>query len=126
MIQGYPKDIFDVGNAIVTVIDEHIVVFEADPETVIDKNAAQSFYDEIERHVNGDYSLVINRKNKYQLLRFEVFDIINSRDRLKGLAIVAAKDSAKKMAAIEAPLSKKPFATFSSVDEAIAWLRTFH
>ena len=93
-------------------------------DVVIDKDMAQSFYDGIEEHVDGNYSLIINRKNKYQLLRFEVFHVINSRVRLQGLAIVAPKESAQKMAQIEAPLCQKPFATFCSVDDAIAWLKT--
>jgi len=116
----------DLGNAKICLIDDHIVLFEANADVVIDKDVAQSFYDGIEKHVDGNYSLVINRKNKYQLLRFEVFHVINSRARLQGLAIVAPKESAQKMAKIEAPLCQKPFATFSSVDEAIAWLKTLH
>lgn len=119
-------DTFTIDNATLTLVDENILVFEADPDIVIDKMAALKFYNEIERHINGDYSLVINRKNKYQKLRFEAFSVTNNRNRLKGLAIVAEKNSAKKMAEIEAPLSQKPFAIFSRVDEAIEWLRTLH
>jgi hypothetical protein len=116
----------DLGNAKIYLVDDHIVLFEANADVVIDKDVAQSFYDGIEAHVAGSYSLIINRKNKYQLLRFEVFHLINSRVRLQSLAIVAPKDSAQKMAQIEAPLCQKPFATFSSVDDAVAWLKTFH
>lgn len=116
----------DLGNAKICLIDDHIVLFEATAGVVIDKDAAQSFYDGIEAHVDGNYSLIINRKNKYQLLRFEVFQLINSRTRLQSIAIVAPKDSAQKMAQIEAPLCQKPFATFCSVDDAVAWLKTFH
>jgi len=43
-----------------------------------------------------------------------------------GLAIVAAKGSAIKMAEIEAPLCQKPFATFSNINDAVAWLETLH
>ncbi len=119
-------DTFTIGNATLTVVDENILVFEAAPGSVIDKITALKFCDEIEQYINGDYSLVINRKNKYQKLRFEVFSVTNNRNRLKGLAIVAEKNSAKKMAEIEAPLSQKPFAIFSNVDEGIEWLRTLH
>lgn len=116
----------DLGNAQITLIDDAIVLFEASPKTVIDKQTAIEFYDGIEQHVAGKYSLIIHRKNKYQLLRMEVFSVINSRDKLLGMAIVAPKDSARKMAVIEAPLSKKPFEVFSKIDDAVDWLKTLH
>ena len=51
----------------------------------------------------------------------EVFDVINTRKRLAGIAIVAPNVVAKKMADMEASLSEKPFATFDSIDDATAW-----
>jgi hypothetical protein len=116
----------DLGNAKISLIDEHIVLFEANPSVVIDKQAAQSFYDGIEQHVTDNYSLIIHRKHKYQLLRMEVFSVINSRERLLGLAIVAANDTAKKMAEMESPLCQKPFSTFSNVDDAVTWIKDLH
>lgn len=116
----------DLGTAQITLIDECIVLFEADPDLVIDKRAATDFYHAINQHVTGDYSLIIHRKHKYQLLRMEVFGVINSQERLVGMAIVAPRNTAKKMADIEAPLSQKPFATFSNIDDAIVWLKTLH
>ena len=116
----------DLGKAQISLIDEYIILFEANPDTVIDQQAAMNFYDEIEKHVSGNYSLIIHRKNKYQLLRMEVFNVINNRKRLIGIAIVTPKSIAQKMADIEAPLSKKPFSTFSNIDDATAWLNTLH
>lgn len=113
----------NLGNAKISLIDEHIVLFEANPTVVIDKQAAQSFYDGIEQHVTGNYNLIIHRKHKYQLLRMEVFNVINSREKLLSLAIVAPKDTAKKLAEMEAPLCQKPFSTFSNVDDAVAWIK---
>lgn len=114
----------DLGEAQISLIDDHIVLFEASPDTVIDQQAAANFYDEIEKHVSGHYSLIIHRKNKYQLLRMEVFNVINTRQRLVGIAIVTPRTIAQKMADMEAPLSEKPFSTFSNIDDATAWLNT--
>ena len=116
----------DLGKAQISLINEHIVLFEADPETVVDQQAAINFYNKIEKHVSGHYSLIIHRKNKYQLLRMEVFNVINTREKLVGIAIVTPKNIAKKMADMEAPLSKKPFSTFSNIDDATEWLNTLH
>lgn len=116
----------DLGKAQISLINEYIVLFEADPETVVDQQAATNFYEEIEKHISGDYSLIVHRKNKYQLLRVEVFNVINTRKRLVGIAIVAPQNTAKRMADMEAPLSKKPFSTFNDIDDATAWLKTLH
>ena len=116
----------NLGNATISLIDEDIVLFEANPTVVIDKQAAQSFYNGIEQHVTGNYSLIIHRKHKYQMLRMEVFSVINRRERLIGLAIVAPKDTAKKMAEMESPLCQKPFSTFSNVDDAVSWIKDLH
>ncbi len=116
----------DLGKALITLIDECIVLFEAGPDLVIDKRAATDFYNAINQHVTGNYSLLIHRKHKYQLLRMEVFSVINSQERLVGMAIVAPHNTAKKMADMEAPLSQKPFATFNNLDDAIVWLKTLH
>ncbi len=116
----------DLGTAKITLIDECIVLFEANPNIVIDKRAATDFYDLINKRVRGKYSIIINRKNKYKMLRMEVFSVINIQDRLVGIAIVAPKDTAKKMAAIEATLSQKPFAIFCNIGDAIVWLKNLH
>ena len=116
----------NLGKATISLIDEHIVLFEANPTVIIDKQAAQSFYEGIEQHVTGNYSLIIHRKHKYQMLRMEVFNVINSRKRLLSLAIVAPKDTAKKMAEMESPLCQKPFSTFSNVDDAVSWIKDLH
>ena len=113
----------DFPGATISVIDDEILLFEAKANTVVDKIAARKFYDEIESHVDGDYSLIINRRQRYQLLRFEVFGVINSQSRLKAIAVVADGHAAQKMIELEAPLCEKPFAAFTSIDDALAWLR---
>lgn len=116
----------DFPGATISMIDDDILLFEAKENTVVDKISARKFYDEIEKSVDGDYSLIINRKNRYQLLRFEVFSVINSQERLKAIAIVADGHAAQKMIEIEAPLCEKPFAAFTCIEEALVWLRTLH
>ena len=116
----------DLPGATVSMIDNNILVFEAKANTVVDKIAARNFYEEIERHVDGDYSLIINRKNRYQLLRFEVFGVINSQTRLRAIAIVADRHAAQKMIELEAPLCEKPFAAFSNIDDALGWVRSLN
>ena len=115
-----------IDNANINLIDGNIVLFEADPDIVVDKTKAQNFYQEIERHIQGEYSIIIHRKHRYQLLRMEVFKVINNQERLLAMAIVAPQDLRKKMADIEAPLCKKPFATFSDIESAVTWIQSLN
>jgi hypothetical protein len=116
----------DTGYAIVTILDEHVILVETKEGMVMDKNVTKNFYETIEREMPGQYSLVINRKHAYKLMRFEVYGEANSHTRLNGIAIVTHKTTAGIMAKIEEPLSKKPFETFTDVDQAIAWAKSLH
>lgn len=116
----------DLGKAKISLVNEHILLFEASPGIVIDSQVAVNFYAEIEKHVTGNYSLIIHRKHKYQLLRMEVFNVINTRERLLGIAIVTEREVARKMADMEASLSEKPFSVFQRIEDATAWLNTLH
>ena len=114
----------DLPGATVSLIDDGIFLFEAKENTVVDKVAARNYYDEIEKHADGDYSLIVNRKNRYQLLRFEVFGVINSQSRLKAVAIVADRHATQKMIELDAPLCEKPFAAFTNIEDAVDWVRS--
>lgn len=116
----------DTGYATVTIIDDHVVVVETKDGIVVDKNLTKQLYETIGSKVPGEYSLVINRKHNYKLMRFEVYSEANAHDRLRGIAIVTHKTTAGIMAKIEAPLSQKPFETFDDVEQAIAWAKSLH
>lgn len=116
----------DTGNAILTLLDEHTILVETKEGVVLDKEATRAFYKAIECKMPGEYSLIINRKNKYKLMRFEVYNEANSHSRLRGIAIVTHKKIAGLMAELEGPLSQKPFGIFASVDEAIVWAKSLH
>jgi hypothetical protein len=116
----------DTGYAMVTIIDEQVVLVETKEGIVLDKKTIKEFYKTIEDKVTEEYSLVINRKHKYKLMRFEVYAEANSHPRLRGIAIVTHKKTSDIMAKIEAPLSQKPFETFNDVDQAIAWAKSLH
>ena len=116
----------DTGDAILSLLDEHVVLVETKPGVTLDKQKTDKFYEIVEKQMSGNYSLVINRKNDYRLMRFEVYNIANAHNRLRGIAIVTHKKVAGMMAELESPLSQKQFARFSNVDDAIAWARKLH
>ena len=114
------------GDAQIQILNDYIALVETHAGVMLDTTKIRKFYDLIENQFKGDYSLIIDRKNKYQLMRFEVYKEANRHDRLKGIAIVTRSTAEKKMAEIERPLSEKPFSTFDNLDSAIAWVETLH
>jgi len=116
----------DTGYASLTVLDDHVILVETKEGMVLDKKTIGEFYEKIEREMPNDYSLVINRKNKYKLMRFEVYGEANTHSRLRGIAIVTHKKTTEVMARLEAPLCQKPFEVFNDVDRAIGWAKSLH
>lgn len=108
------------------LLDDHVVLVETKPGVTLDKTKTKRFYDLIETQLPGDYSLIINRKNDYRLMRVEVYGVANTHSRLRGVAIVVHRKLAGAMAEIEAPLCQKQFAKFANVDDAVAWARSLH
>lgn len=116
----------DTGDAQLSLIDDRVVIVETKAGVMLDRNKTRQFYEIVEQLVPGDYSLVINRKHDYRLMRFEVYSIANSHERLKGIALVVPKKTADRMAELEAPLCQKPFAKFGSLEEAVNWAQDLH
>lgn len=113
-------------SSLITLLDDHVVLIETNEGLILDKTAVRRLYEKIEQLLSGDYSLVINRRNKYKLMRIEVYKEANAHDRLRGIAIVTHQKVAGMMAGMEAPLSQKPFSTFTDIDDAIAWAKSLH
>lgn len=107
-------------------VDEHVVITETKEAVLIDSSTVKQAYDIIEEELSGSYTLIIDRRNKYRLMRFEVAKEDERRDRLKGIAVVAYNSTALQMAEMDKHASKKPFAIFDQLDDAIAWAKDLH
>ena len=109
-----------------TFLNEHIVTTETKEGVVIDYDTVKEAYDIIEEELSGSYTLIIDRRNKYRLMRFEVAKEDERRDRLEGIAIVTYNNTALKMAQMDKHSSQKPFAIFEQLDDAISWAKDLH
>jgi len=107
-------------------IDEHVVIAESKEGVTVDISAVKQAYDLIEENLSGNYTLILDRKNKYRLMRFEVAKEDEKRERLKGIAVVAYNNTALQMAKLDQHATKKPFAIFDQLDDAIVWAREQH
>lgn len=110
----------------IRIVNEYVALVETKPGVVLDTPKTKKLYALIEEQFSGDYSLIINRVNKYRLMRVEVYNEANKHDKLRGIAIVTNKTTELKMAEMEAPLCQKPFSTFNNVDDAVAWVQGLH
>jgi hypothetical protein len=107
-------------------VDDHVVITETKEGVTIDAPFVKQAYDIIEENLPGNYTLILDRKNKYRLMRFEVAKEDAQRDRLKGIATVVYNSTSMQMAKIDKPVSKKPFDIFDNLDDAIAWAKAHH
>lgn len=110
----------------ISFVNEYMALIETKPGVVMDTPKTKKLYALLEEQFAGDYSLIINRVNKYRLMRVEVYNEANKHEKLRGVAIVTNKSTDLKMADMEAPLCQKPFSTFSNVDDAVAWVQGLH
>ena len=106
--------------------DDQIVIVEPKKDATIDHTVVKQAYDIIEENLTGNYTLIIERKNKYKLIRFEAAKEDEQRDRLKGIAVVAFNNIALQMAELDKRISKKPFVIFTQLENAIAWAKNQH
>lgn len=113
----------DAEYAKLSLYDDRIVLVETKPGVIVEGEMVRKALDLVEQHVAVDYGVVINRKNEYKLLRFEIYGEVNNRDRLKGIAIVTHSKAADMLTDLEAPLCRKAFAKFGNVDEALIWAK---
>ena len=107
-------------------IDEHVVIAESKEGVTVDISAVKQAYDLIEENLSGNYTLILDRKNKYKLMRFEVATEDEKRERLKGIAVVAYNNTALQMAKLDQHATKKSFVIFDQLDDAIVWARDQH
>ena len=115
----------DAGYAKLFLYDEKIVVVETKPGVIVEGSMVKAALDLIEKQIAADYSVIINRKNEYKLMRLEIYNETNHRQRLIGIAIVTHSKAAEMLTDLEIPLSQKKIAKFSNLEDAISWAKLF-
>ena len=67
--------------------------------------------------------MIIDRKEDYSIIPVDVYEVINSMDRLKAIAIVLYNETAKLGMATEKHLFNGSLAVFDNVEVARVWLK---
>lgn len=106
----------------ITFFSPRIVMVTPREGIEIDRKAALSNTSIISQEMSSSYGMIIDRKADYSLAPVQVYDLLNSIDALKAIAIVVHNKDNFLPISIEQNLFKGPLNLFESVDAARAWL----
>lgn len=116
------KDI-DTPTSRISVVEDNVVLIRAREGVIIDGEQSRHANKLIADAVPGNYGIIIDRKEDYSIVPAEVYEILNSMDRLKAIAIVTHRDSSFTFALVEKPFYHGHFKVFSDMEEARAWIK---
>jgi len=85
-------------------------------------NAIQSNHI-IEEAMGCNYGMIIDRKNDYSIDPVNVYQLLNTIERLKVIALVLHKKSSMSLVSTEEHLFKGPLKAFTDLDAAIEWTK---
>jgi len=115
---------FNTATGTATIYNDQVALIrvKAGVDVVYD-NALQVLSD-IDRRMLGDYGIIIDRAEDYSLSPVEVYQICNSLERLKALAIVIYRPSSKPTTEIDRRLFVGSLDVFADIDTAKRWIES--
>lgn len=108
-----------------SIIDDFVVVLRAKSGVTIDIDEATAIIAAIEAKLTGDYGILVDRVNDYSVSPVGVYQFLNTRSRLRAMALVLYRPISMAVSDIETSLANKPIKVFDNVDAANTWLRDF-
>lgn len=106
---------------IMHLIDDRVVLVEYRHGVMVNREVTRQTCDLLEQQLPGDYSWVINRTEDYTIALVETYGELNTRDRLKRIAVVSYRKLTDAIVVIEKELCQKELSVFNSVEAALAW-----
>lgn len=104
-----------------TIINSTTIILRGKPGCSVEGPDAKNIIAQIEKRLPGDYVLIIDRVNEYSVAPVGVYKLLNSKPRLKAMAIVVYRSISDTVLKVEKSLCHKPLQTFSDLDSAIEW-----
>lgn len=125
-LQGRQVVSIEQPHSMLHLIDGCVVLVENKHGVTINGEVTRQLCNLLEQHLAGNYSWVINRREDYAVALVEAYQELNSREKLKRVAVVSYRKLTEAIAGIEKSLCQKDFCVFSDVAEAIAWADSIH
>jgi len=122
-LQGSEVVFLETELAILYLVDKRIILVEVRDHAFINRTLVKHHLNLLERLIGANYSIVDDRKNDFTHDVVEIFQELNSRARLKKVAVVAHRQQTKRITELERQVCKKDFAVFDHVETAIRWAK---
>lgn len=122
-LQGSEVVFLETEFAILYLVDKRIILVEVRDHAFINRTLVKHHLNLLERLIGANYSIVDDRKNDFTHDVVEIFQELNSRARLKKVAVVAHRQQTKRITELERQVCKKDFAVFDHVETAIRWAK---
>ncbi|MDH5444902.1 MAG: hypothetical protein OEY52_05050 [Gammaproteobacteria bacterium] len=106
----------------ISILDDRTVLVEAMPGVEIDGAKSRYANELIQKEMPGEYGMIIDRKSDYSIVPVAVYDILNSIDNLKAIAIVVHGTRSFLPFETEKNLFKGELEIFQTIREAHEWI----
>lgn len=106
----------------ISIIDSRTVLVAAMNGVEIDAEKSKYANGLIEREMPGDYGMIIDRKANYSIVPIDVYNILNSFERLKAIAIVVHGKRNFLPISMEQRLYNGQLDMFRSIRQAHEWI----
>lgn len=113
---------FETENVLVKKLAENIVLVEAKYGVEINKEKSLRSNQMIVDEMGQDYGMIVDRKLDYSIDPVSIYQLLNSIEPLRAIAIVLHKESHLSMIAMEQKLFKGPLEVFWNINDAKTWL----
>ena len=107
----------------IAILDNDVVLVEAKYGVEINSVNSMIANDLIASEISGNYGLILNRKKDYSIVPVDVYEVLNSMERLKAIAVVLYNETSKLGIVTEQHLFKGALAIFDNVEDARVWLK---
>jgi len=107
----------------ISILDSRTVLVEA--MEGVDINLEKSKYANqlIANEMPGNYGMIIDRKADYSIVPVDVYNVLNSFERLKAIAIVVHNKKSYFPVSAEQQLYKGKLKVFQTINQAHKWLK---
>lgn len=108
----------------INILDNQTVLVEAVDGVEIDAAKSQYANQLIEKEMPGTYGMIIDRKADYSIVPIEVYNILNSLNKLKAIAIVVHSKRNFLPDDTEKHLFRGELEIFQTIADAHTWIHS--
>jgi hypothetical protein len=105
----------------INFLDDKTVLVEVREGVEIDYDKASNVIRLINDKMKSDYGIISNRKADYSIVPHQVYDVLNSIENLKAIAIVVTKRTFLPLTSEQKFFNKK-LEAFETIQEAHKWI----